>query len=71
METVNSHSLAIQVGLRKRTYDFTRADDAMKSVKEKTIGAMEREKPKVDVKDFKGKKYLAPLTTVVCFSYIF
>ncbi|KJH52747.1 dihydrouridine synthase [Dictyocaulus viviparus] len=33
-------------------------------MKADSVGAMEREKPKLDMKTLRGKKYLAPLTTV-------
>ncbi|VDK45589.1 unnamed protein product [Cylicostephanus goldi] len=63
-ETINSSSIQIQIALRKRTYDFDRSEKVLTALKEGTIGAMEREKPKLDMRSLKGKKYLAPLTTV-------
>ncbi|KAK6038579.1 hypothetical protein COOONC_23915 [Cooperia oncophora] len=63
-ETINSSSIHIQIALRKRTFDFSRSDKVVQAVKEGLVGSMEREKPALDMKSLKGKKYLAPLTTV-------
>ncbi|VDO30552.1 unnamed protein product [Heligmosomoides polygyrus] len=54
----------IQIALRKRTFDFKRSEEVLSALKEGSLGAMEREKPKLDMRTLKGKKYLAPLTTV-------
>ncbi|VDL74097.1 unnamed protein product [Nippostrongylus brasiliensis] len=63
-EVMNSSSIHIQIALRKRTFDFKRSDDVISALKSGTLGAMEREKPIMDMRTLKGKKYLAPLTTV-------
>ncbi|WKY07894.1 hypothetical protein Q1695_007410 [Nippostrongylus brasiliensis] len=63
-EVMNSSSIHIQIALRKRTFDFKRSDEVISALKSGTLGAMEREKPIMDMKTLKGKKYLAPLTTV-------
>ncbi|CAI5449050.1 unnamed protein product [Caenorhabditis angaria] len=62
--TKNAQSMAIQVALRKRTYDFERSDKALEGLKNETIGSMEFEKPKLDMSKLDRLKYLAPLTTV-------
>ncbi|KIH48747.1 hypothetical protein ANCDUO_21180, partial [Ancylostoma duodenale] len=36
----------------------------LSALKDGSLGAMEREKPKMSLASMKGKKYLAPLTTV-------
>uniref|UniRef100_A0A158QP94 tRNA-dihydrouridine(47) synthase [NAD(P)(+)] n=1 Tax=Haemonchus placei TaxID=6290 RepID=A0A158QP94_HAEPC len=63
-ETMNCSSIHIQIALRKKTYDFSRSDSVVNAIKEGRIGAMESEETKLDMKTLKGKKYLAPLTTV-------
>ena len=60
---LNTESLPIQIAMRKKQFDFSRADEIVKNLPE-TMGAMEREKLKLNVKDLAGKPYLAPLTTV-------
>ncbi|EPB69829.1 dihydrouridine synthase, partial [Ancylostoma ceylanicum] len=64
-ETINSSSIHIQIALRKRTFDFKRSQEVLSALKDGSLGAMEREKPKLSLGSLKGKKYLAPLTTVV------
>ncbi|EYB85627.1 hypothetical protein Y032_0295g1674 [Ancylostoma ceylanicum] len=63
-ETINSSSIHIQIALRKRTFDFKRSQEVLSALKDGSLGAMEREKPKLSLGSLKGKKYLAPLTTV-------
>ncbi|GMR48857.1 hypothetical protein PMAYCL1PPCAC_19052 [Pristionchus mayeri] len=66
-EVRNHHSMHIQVAMRKRAYDFSRSDEAVAEIQPGGSlhqGAMEWEKRKLDMKSLKGKKYLAPLTTV-------
>uniref|UniRef100_A0A0K0CZN4 tRNA-dihydrouridine(47) synthase [NAD(P)(+)] n=1 Tax=Angiostrongylus cantonensis TaxID=6313 RepID=A0A0K0CZN4_ANGCA len=63
-EVSNGSSVHIQIALRKRTFDFSRSQKVLEALKEGCLGAMEREKPILNMKTLKGKKYLAPLTTV-------
>ncbi|KAE9548212.1 hypothetical protein FO519_008573 [Halicephalobus sp. NKZ332] len=60
---LNTESLPIQIAMRKKQFDFTRADEIVKTLPDK-VGAMEREKLRLNMKDLSGKPYLAPLTTV-------
>ncbi|RCN31206.1 hypothetical protein ANCCAN_23021 [Ancylostoma caninum] len=69
-ETINSSSIHIQIALRKRTFDFKRSEEVLSALKDGSLGAMEREKPKMSLASMKGKKYLAPLTTVVSFFFL-
>lgn len=63
-EVINCSSVHIQIALRKRTFDFSRSREVLEVLEEGRLGAMEREEPILDMKTLKGKKYLAPLTTV-------
>ncbi|CAD5229917.1 unnamed protein product [Bursaphelenchus okinawaensis] len=67
--TLNADGVKLQKLMRKHEYDFKKSDDALvlyRELKKQEIatGAMEREKLKMNMRDLKGKKYLAPLTTV-------
>ncbi|CAD5228781.1 unnamed protein product [Bursaphelenchus xylophilus] len=66
---LNSEAVKLQIAMRKHQYDFSLSDNVVKEYRQQkeedsSIGAMEREKLKLNMKDLKGKKYLAPLTTV-------
>ncbi|VDM81492.1 unnamed protein product [Strongylus vulgaris] len=61
---MNGSSIQIQIALRKKTFNFKRSEEVLNALKEGNTGAMEREKPRLDMKTLKGKKFLAPLTTV-------
>ncbi|KAJ1367776.1 hypothetical protein KIN20_028765 [Parelaphostrongylus tenuis] len=63
-EVINGSSVHIQIALRKKTFDFGRSREILEALNEGRLGAMEREEPKLDMKILRGKKYLAPLTTV-------
>uniref|UniRef100_A0A1I7WSW2 Zf-CCCH_4 domain-containing protein n=1 Tax=Heterorhabditis bacteriophora TaxID=37862 RepID=A0A1I7WSW2_HETBA len=63
-ETLNASSMHIQIALRKRTYIFKNPDQVCFKVK-CMLGSVEVDKRKLDMKTLSGKKYLAPLTTVV------
>uniref|UniRef100_A0A0N4ZXA0 tRNA-dihydrouridine(47) synthase [NAD(P)(+)] n=1 Tax=Parastrongyloides trichosuri TaxID=131310 RepID=A0A0N4ZXA0_PARTI len=57
----------IKIMLGKNRYNFKESDILVKNFNEEEIrkqGAMEREKPKLKIKELSGKPYLAPLTTV-------
>ncbi|KAH7729938.1 dihydrouridine synthase domain containing protein [Aphelenchoides avenae] len=60
---LNTHSMHIQVALRKKQFDFSRSEQALSALPSHT-GAMEREPVRLDMRMFAGKPYLAPLTTV-------
>ncbi|VDD94508.1 unnamed protein product [Enterobius vermicularis] len=59
----NYDTIGVQISLRKHKYDFTRSDEAVKSLSSMT-GCMQREKLKLDTRTLRSKLYLAPLTTV-------
>ncbi|TKR95562.1 hypothetical protein L596_009713 [Steinernema carpocapsae] len=60
--TINGSSTTLQIALRTRKINFKETDAISKNVD--SIGAMDREKPLLRMKEMAGKPYLAPLTTV-------
>uniref|UniRef100_A0A7E4UQF9 tRNA-dihydrouridine(47) synthase [NAD(P)(+)] n=1 Tax=Panagrellus redivivus TaxID=6233 RepID=A0A7E4UQF9_PANRE len=62
---INTNFAPIQIAMRKHQYDFSRADQIVKTLPDEgPVGAMERVRLKLNMRDLKGKPYLAPLTTV-------
>uniref|UniRef100_A0A0J9Y6I5 tRNA-dihydrouridine(47) synthase [NAD(P)(+)] n=2 Tax=Brugia malayi TaxID=6279 RepID=A0A0J9Y6I5_BRUMA len=62
-KTLNANSVPLQIALRKRKYDFGKSDQAVAELLQ-TLGCMERENLKIDMRELSGKLYLAPLTTL-------
>ncbi|EJW80891.1 dihydrouridine synthase domain-containing protein [Wuchereria bancrofti] len=62
-KTLNANSVPLQIALRKRKYDFGKSDQAVAELSQ-TLGCMERENLKIDMRELSGKLYLAPLTTL-------
>uniref|UniRef100_A0A1I8AQ73 tRNA-dihydrouridine(47) synthase [NAD(P)(+)] n=1 Tax=Steinernema glaseri TaxID=37863 RepID=A0A1I8AQ73_9BILA len=60
--TINGDMKPIQIALRKRGISFAKTDEIVKTID--SVGAMDREKPRLKMKELSGKPYLAPLTTV-------
>ncbi|CEF64717.1 tRNA-dihydrouridine(47) synthase [NAD(P)(+)] [Strongyloides ratti] len=57
----------IKIMLNKNRYNFKESDELVKGYNEENVtklGAMEREKASLKIKEMAGKPYLAPLTTV-------
>uniref|UniRef100_A0A914YTX3 tRNA-dihydrouridine(47) synthase [NAD(P)(+)] n=1 Tax=Panagrolaimus superbus TaxID=310955 RepID=A0A914YTX3_9BILA len=61
--TLNTNYSGIQIAMRKHQYDFSRSDKIVKELPA-AVTAMDRERPKLNMRDLSGKAYLAPLTTV-------
>uniref|UniRef100_A0A915DAX7 tRNA-dihydrouridine(47) synthase [NAD(P)(+)] n=1 Tax=Ditylenchus dipsaci TaxID=166011 RepID=A0A915DAX7_9BILA len=74
---LNNRFQHIQMKMRKRQYDFIRADQIVKELtavdptknkseesKQLTGSMVIRKEPKIDMNSLRGKTYLAPLTTV-------
>ncbi|KAK0422892.1 hypothetical protein QR680_007849 [Steinernema hermaphroditum] len=60
--TINGDMKPVQIALRKKEVNFNNTDEIVKTIE--SVGAMDREKPRLKIKELAGKPYLAPLTTV-------
>ncbi|KAI1730193.1 dihydrouridine synthase (Dus) domain-containing protein [Ditylenchus destructor] len=71
---INNHFQNVQMEMRKHAYNFSKADqivqefappiDKVKMPENTDLEPIIRRKPKLDMRTLKGKRYLAPLTTV-------